>query len=333
MKSKLTRLAENQDWVPVASQLTGLAQFWANRSDLRVYCGRDGAEGTGTVAVFYPDNFEIEVNSTAAFGMTPADRVGNLLDRLVLSKYPTGGGMLLHESMHARFSTVDLGRVRRDYPAHIVSIYELTEETRIEGRGVVCWPSDSAYLRACAKAIVVSDHNSAGFSPRFGALCVLGRHAVGVLTAEDVAPLRTHLLSLDGWTADILDQLYTLLRENVMLDDSIQSDFDRIMEIAAEINELLPKDPSEAEQEEGGEGEGSMLSDLIEAIMEALDSAEGEGASSVVEEAQKQAQREKKQQAREEREQHQDNVRVSRSVFERDGDDTPIPQALLGARM
>lgn len=245
------------EWVLTASSLEERVSQWTGRP-VKVFLGLDNGS-MGAPARYIAPN-RIEMNTDKGFPGLRGAQVGEL-SRVGLTRFPVAGGLLLHEAMHARLSTVAnaaiMGRVGSP------SSYEVfmnLEEVRIEGRGVELFPGDLAYLRASTKKLVVPDGTAlSGVSPRAVAVLMLGRVSAGVLLADEVEPLKSWLLTQDGWTADILQTVRDRCLEVIRLADTD----DRMSEIAQELDALMPEEP----ESETGTGSSSELAEILEGIL------------------------------------------------------------------
>ncbi|QWY84125.1 AAA-ATPase [Microbacterium phage A3Wally] len=299
---KLERMAANADWNHVAGALGTLCNGWAARRDLTVYLGRDGGQGIAP-AFFQPKTAEIELNSEYAFGKgSDGTLIGDLTQRSELSKYPTAGGMALHESAHARFTASFWSEIpamldnRREW-----QVFEWLEEARVEGRMVLKFPKDKAYLRACTKTIVMGDDPLA-WNPRGAMILLIGRHETGVLDHEDVAAVEAHLVTL-GWDMQMQAACRSIIYEFMTLDPQ-GDELKRQLELARELDILMPYDPPTLED---------FLRDLIE---DALGKAAQGGRIEAIEEGMAE-EAFKERQERERREKIEvDNQIKSKEVFE-----------------
>lgn len=316
--NQLERLSANAEWVPVAASLAKLCNAWAMRRDLIVYLGRDG--GQGKASAFYdPERAQIEVNSRDAFGDTEASGIGDLTDRMELSKFPVAGGLSLHEAMHARYSTSDLAEVHgRMRPSAFTLLQEL-EELRVEGRGVIAYPRDAGYLRASTKTLLMEE-GPESWSNRGTAVLLVGREHVGVLDREDVLPLESYLFGQDGWSVSVLNQMRDIITEFVMLDDS-GSEFERQIELANTLDEILPKDPMDLDE---------LLGQMIAAALSAAERGAYRDVYEAAEEATAEADREAREVAEAVSKQ---NEKTADQVFRTDkGSTAPVPLELRDAR-
>lgn len=314
-KNQLERLSANAEWVPVASSLSRLCNAWAQRRDLVVYLGRDG--GQGKASAFYdPGLAQIEINSVDAFGDADASLIGDLTDRMELSRFPVAGGLGLHEAMHAKFSTADLRYVEAALSPSQFEVFQLLEELRVERFGVLLYPKDAGYLRASTKTLLMAEGPEKQ-SPRGTAILLVCRAHVGVLTDSDVAPLISFLMSLDGWSEEILKELYQYVDAFVKLSDATSELADQ-MQIARDVDALLPKDPR---------SENESLEKVIEAVL----SAAARGAYQDVFEAAEEARAEaKKEQVREEARERKRNEELAQEVF---SSSTPVRSDWFGSNI
>lgn len=303
---KLERLAANADWMHVSGALGTLCNGWAARRDLTVYLGRDGGQGIAP-AFFQPKTAEIELNSEYAFGKgSDGSLIGDLTQRVELSKYPKAGGMALHESAHARFTASFWSEI----PAMLDSrrewqVFEWLEEARVEGRMVLKFPKDRAYLRACTKEIVMGDDPLA-WNPRGAMILLIGRHETGVLDHEDVAAVEDHLVTL-GWDMQMQAACRSIITDFMLLDPQGEG-LKRQLELAKELDILMPFDPPTLED---------ILRGLIE---EAMGKAARGGRIEAIEEGMA----EEAFKARHERELREkidrDNQQIAQDIFDDSGD-------------
>ena len=263
---KLSRLAASAGWLPVGRALGKLCNEWADRNDLSVYLGKDGGQGRAP-AFFDPATAQIEINSDIAFGQVPFAQVGDLTDPAQLILYPVAGGLSLHESMHARYTTADWKEISERMDAAEWDCFKNMEETRIEYYGTVHFPEDRGYLRAAVKSILLGDDE---WSPRLAFILLLGRHRVGVMDEEDVEKVLDFLLRQDDWTESVIEDGLDIVAEFAMLEDWGVG-LEAQIELAKQLNQLLPVDPPSAAEE------------LLEAIGKALSAAEIGGGMEVIE--------------------------------------------------
>lgn len=323
---QLERIAANSDWLPVASALTSLCNSWASRYDLVVYLGRDGGQGKAA-AFFDPGRAQIEINSGDAFPGVSGASVGNLEDRMELSKFPVAGGLALHEAMHARFSKSDLVVVqeRMSRPSAF-EVFQQLEETRIEGRARLLFERDVPYLRASCKSLLMAD-GMEKWSPRGAAVLLIGRAEVRVLDDADVAPVESWLLA-QGWDQSVLDRLREIVGSFLYLKDHGE-ELNKQIILAEELDRLMPEDPTP----DGDEGEGESGSEaLVGAILEALDRASREAAAEVSQAAQEWAAEQKAQERAESARESEKNKSEAESVYNPKGSTAPVPRELAGAR-
>lgn len=315
---KLERMTANADWVPVAGALRTLCNGWAARRDLTVYLGRDGGEGVAP-AFFQPKTAEIELNSEYAFGKgSDGSLVGDLTQRAELSKYPIAGGMALHESAHARFTASFWSEIpgmldnKREW-----SVFEWLEEARVEGRMVLKFPKDRGYLRACTRTIVMGDDPLA-WNPRGAMILLIGRHEVGVLEHEDVAAVEAHLVTL-GWDMQMQAACRSIITEFMTLDPEGEG-LKRQLELAKELDELMPWDPPTAEDI------------LFEIISKALDKASRGGRIEAIEEGMAEEAEKASEQRKAEEKIEIDNQMVAEEVFKESTGGTGIFLSKIASR-
>lgn len=280
MGSRYETALANSAWVPVSQGLTRFCNVWAGRKDLSVYVGPGGK----VPAKFTPSDASIDINSDYGFKGRSGSEVRELRNRKDLAQYPVAGGLAMHESGHARYSPgMDVFNGEFSSSAE-KEVFSWLDETRIEGRMVARWPGDRGYLRASAREILLEKETQP--SARFAAVLIVGRAEVGSLEDRDVQGVEQWILSQDGWTAGILDEVREIVADNTVLE---KHETESMREHARRLHELMPEDPS---QGGGGEGESLDLEGLGEAIEAALGRAAREGLIEVLEAADNEAREE-----------------------------------------
>ena len=147
------------EWLPVGAQIGNLVNTWAGRSDIVAYVG-PGAGGP-TPACFNPPLAEVEVNIDVAFGAgTLPETIGDLRERDTLFDWPKAAGAIFHEALHARYSRFSLEKALEELSMNEYRALMSLEESRIEHHGVVNFPANRVFLRACALEIVLHDINA-----------------------------------------------------------------------------------------------------------------------------------------------------------------------------
>ena len=214
-QSKLARISRNKDWLPLGAILTEHVNRWASSRDLVLYIGMDGAKDLGEEAAtaFYdPRTREIEISAPFAFGKGVESSMINFEDcrtKKGLGNYAVLGGLLLHESMHAKHSTwsnLEIAKALvkaygKNTGEQLMKIHNLLEELRIESRGVREWERDKGFLRASARKLAAPAPTPAGEpeeKPNLvtALLLVLGREPIKVLTARDVHKLKAEVVKM-----------------------------------------------------------------------------------------------------------------------------------------
>lgn len=317
---QLERMAANADWVRVSGDLSRLCNRWAGRKDLRVYLGRDGGAEVKAPAFFNPRAAQIELNSELAFGKgSNGATVGDLTKRLELSKYPVAGGMAMHESGHARYMNADWAELRTRFPGNRQwTVYELLEETRIEGRIAQVWPKDVSYLRACTREIVMGE-DVTRWNPRGAAQLFIGRHEVGVLQDSDIWDVEFWLLS-NGWTEEILTRVREITAAFMVLDD-VGDELEQQIELALELDTVMPLDPM-------------TVSEQLQEILEgAISSAARGGRAQAVREGTREAEQERiAEREQDQRIQEQNMSKAMETFMNSGGGRAKVPSALASAR-
>lgn len=194
-QDKYKNLMPLMEWRTLNSQVTTLVNTWSGRDDLVAFIGPEQGDAT---AFFSPERCEIQVNTDISFGEgVPATSIGDMNDRTVQFDHLKASGAIFHEASHAKFTTWNLRSSMRDLEERENAAMHILEESRIEGLGVLHNPENTAFLRACALEIVLSDMADEKVQQMSGIrqaahLLALGiaRVDAGVLKDEDVKLMR-----------------------------------------------------------------------------------------------------------------------------------------------
>lgn len=182
-------------WLKVSAAMAGLANMFADRSDLVVIAGPGASAASGAPACFIPASASIEIDTDACMpGIDPATiNPGDPGDR---SRYPAGIGALVHEAAHAAHSA---WRADATWPPPVIEAAMLLEEIRIEAAHLSRRPADRDWLRACVASIVapnltITDPKTLdAWDAGVPAALLLGRVDAGVLDPDETAVARRKL--------------------------------------------------------------------------------------------------------------------------------------------
>lgn len=274
------------EWLGVGSQIGRLVNTWAERNDLVVYVGQELS--APVPALYDPYSAEIEVNIEIAFGKISPALIGDLNERPMMFEFPKATGAILHEACHARFTQWDLAKSSKDLTQGQNEALHLLEEGRIEGLGVITFPKNRAFLKACAMEIVLGELDEEALSKltttrasaKLAGL-VGGRIDAGVLDYADVKEV------IDLVRTNLGDELYGKLRDlwRKAQAHTKHSDATDLYPLAIEWDRLV-----EEKAEENGEGknEGGCLfpmpQEMLDKMKEVLDnSADETGFQAIVE--------------------------------------------------
>ena len=289
------------EWLPVGAQIGSLVNTWAGRSDIVAYVG-PGAGGP-TPACFNPPVAEVEVNVDIAFGAgaLPAD-IGDLTERDTLFDWPKAAGAIFHEALHARYSRFNLEKALEELSMNEYRALMSLEESRIEHHGVVNFPNNRVFLRACALEIVLHDINaSADEHLAHGVRAVAGLAALtcaradaGSLDQADVEEIKTIVIEFLG------TEVYASLRDIWVRFQAHDNHTNPavLYELAREWEKLLADLATERGEPEtptpGGPGSEILVivDGIISDIKEALEEAAGDVAIASNDEVQDQEQKE-----------------------------------------
>lgn len=259
-------------WLPVGRQVGTLVNDWANRGDLIVRIGPN--ESAPAPALFNPAVAEVEVNTDQAFGpaIDPAS-VGDLNERSVQFEWPKATGAILHEALHARYTTWSLEEAAKLLTDSQNAALHLLEESRIEGLGVKVMPRNRGFLRSCALEIVLGDLDADSLAAQGTtraaahiAGLTLARVDAGVLQRSDVETVADHIETVLG--EELLSQLREIWTQFQTTD--VYSGSDKLRPLAIAWDRLVSEEAEKrGEPEPGGDVPESVkrfIEDLIEKL-------------------------------------------------------------------
>lgn len=297
------------EWLKVGSQIGQLVNRWSERNDLVVYVG--AVMSAPAPALYDPRVAEIEVNAREAFGYADPEIIGDLNDRSMMYEFPKATGAILHEACHARFTKWDLVKSNADLKPRENEALHLLEESRIEGLGVITFPKNREFLKACAMEIVLGDLDEESLSKMSNtrvmaklAGLVGGRIDAGVLDYADVSD------TIDLVIANLGSELYGQLRDlwRKAQAHSQHANAEPMYPLAIEWERLVSEKAVEkGEESEGGSGgEGGTISipisrEDLENLKEALTKSAEETEWSAVVELGEQEQDEKREETAKEK--------------------------------
>ena len=271
------------EWLGVGAAVGELANQWADRHDLVGYVG-PGAGGVAP-ACYTPATAEVEVNVEVAFGgnISP-ETIGDLRVRSNQFEWPKATGAIFHEALHARFSNWDIEAAFNALsPAEFKALIYL-EEGRIEYNGVTIMPENRAFLRASALEIVVADlkedaikESDTRVAAAIAAL-TMARVSAGVLQDEDIEAITPLIESkLGAATLAKLREIWIAAQDhNNHLDATAMYPLARkwVEIVNEQAEENGEPDPGEGTPDENGaEGSGGIMGDMLEALEEAAGTA------------------------------------------------------------
>ena len=275
------------EWLGVGAKIGSLVNEWSGRTDLVTYVGENAGAESGAPASFNPASAEINVNTRVAFGFVSPEIVGDMNERSQQFEFPKATGAILHEALHAKFSTWDLAKSADELPTAVNKALHLLEESRIESFGVRTMPQNKSFLRACALEIVLADMNEEAFTKMTST-----RQAAHVL-ALTYARVDAGVLELDDVRV-VADVVNPIIKAETRMDlqniwrefQTLRAEYDvaRMYELAYEWERLVQEqaeengDPQGGEEGQAGEGSSSIVTEMSEAFAEALAEAVREAA-------------------------------------------------------
>ena len=252
-------------WLPLSQQITKIANTWSRRIDLTAYIGVDGGQGIAA-ALYNPLRSEIEINTVVAFGEHTLPMViGDFTERKTHYEWPAATGAILHEAMHAQYTTDLMCHAHEVLGMEVDTWFEALDEPRIEGLGVKQYPDHRVFLRACALGIVLKDteENLAKMTrteqaARLGILAI-GRVDAGVLKKKDVKTIRPKVIEI------LTEEVYRKLRELWVefLDLRADVDIERMYQIAREFHAIVQE---QAKNDPPAGDDFDFLKDLFQII-------------------------------------------------------------------
>ena len=197
-------------WYKVNSEISDQASKWSQRNDITASIIVEKDRKGSPPAYFDPERHEITINAAVAFGEVKPEHIGRMTDRSVQFEFAKASGAILHESLHARFTTWLVDAANRLTPEVREAVHTL-EESRIERLGVVYYPENRPFLRSCALSIVMADvAEDLGKLTKVRAAAQLAAYTLarvdaGVLEESDVADIRVAVTGVLG--VDLLADL------------------------------------------------------------------------------------------------------------------------------
>jgi hypothetical protein len=232
----------------------------------------------GAPALFMPSTAEIEVNIPIAFGLVNPEEVGDMTRRHKQFEFLKASGAIMHEAMHARFTTWDLEAAFKELGPAVNEALHLLEESRIEGLGIRVLPQNKAFLRACALEIVIGDVKDGALekmsTTRQAAHLLAVSHArvdAGVLAMSDIEPITEVVNKVLPST--VYDALRAVWREFQTLRGD--GDVPRMYELAREWERIVSEQAKENGESEGTGEMSEAMKQFIKDISEALEEASG----------------------------------------------------------
>jgi hypothetical protein len=274
---------------------------------------------------------EVEVDVAVAFGATVTPQtIGDIRNRTTQFDFPRASGAIFHEALHARYSRYDLLKAIEDLSKNEMTALTILEETRIEALGVVNFPANRVFLRACAMDIILDDVRenlekiTATRAMAQLAALVCARIDAGSLDAEDA-------LDVQGMVSDFFGATrYAQLRRIWLQFQTHEEHFNALplYDLAREWESIV-KDT--AEDNGDAEDEANMIpaamAGIISEIIGSLEEAAEDIAISIGDEAQEQEQKEDWKEIVDIRgksaKQQKDHEKISEEVFNKSsGDDS-----------
>ena len=310
------------EWLSVGATVGRLVNEWSGRSDLVAYIGAEASIKTGAPARFLPKSGEVEINTSIAFpGATPED-VGDISQRSQQFEFPQGVGAIMHEALHARFSTFSLPEMQDVLSKNEFTALLQLEEARIEGLGVRVMPRNKAFLRACAMKISIGDIDElppAALSSVRGIakllLLTYARVTAGVLTADDIKPLKDifDMIAPEG----LIDELRPLWADFQLR--TPERHLSEMYKIAQEWETILAKYSTEAGEDdtesESEEGSGELARQIMEALDEVAENAEFGAVGEAMEQQANEASDESMRASKSKAEKRKESRDVAKKVF------------------
>lgn len=193
----------SEAWLPVAAQISHMANSLAKRDDLAATAG-PGLGGPYGTACFTPATAEIEVNTDTLLPMVAPHTV-DLTSNVWKMGRPLFVGAIAHEAAHARYTK----KTGFDYKKHAaepggepfkpehIEILQVLEESSIEAQVLRDDKSLRIYLRSIVFELLMSEMSipNSSYGASITAALVLARHDAGVLTTEETEPFRKLVLT------------------------------------------------------------------------------------------------------------------------------------------
>ncbi len=306
------------EWLTLNAQVTRQVNSWSRRDDLTAYIGPDAGRGIAA-ALFDPTSNEVEINTSQAFGETvgPA-AIDDFTERDTHFEWPKAAGAILHESMHAQYTTMAMCKAFEVLTPDEDHWFDMLDEPRIEGLGVKQYPENREFLRACALGIVFKDMKNTELitlvsAAAQSAVLGLGRVDAGVLKKKDVKRLRTKVHEI--LPDEVYEALRDIWREFLTLRGDV--DLDRMYELAREFNRIVQKLTKER-----GEDKPQDIKDWLDGLFGAMNGdrigTEFDAKAAASGQQSKERAEVKNRQAQQRAQDQQQNEKVSKATFQPD---------------
>jgi len=258
-KRTTTRTSQTPEaWLGRCAEMGRLARNWSERQDLAIYGGEDSAQNF-SVAGFYADTAEIEVNVDKAFRGKHPEVVGNLMDKSNWSSNAEAIGVIFHEACHAKNSANwNMKKLVEELDPAEFRAFMLLEEARIEFRGVQEFPEMATYLKLSALGFVLEGvsessvrQESEVWSSAQTLVLMVGRIRSGILSKMDLPNVLETLSEVLG--QELFQNLEEVAYEFMLLS---VTQTNQAMELARKWVELLREADPEGEGNQGELSEG-----------------------------------------------------------------------------
>lgn len=264
-------------WLKTCAQIGEVANLWAGRNDIAVYAGEDAVSGEA-IAAFFIATAEIEINLPKAFGAaTTSTMVGDLRERAVQYDWAEPVGVIYHEALHARYSLWD-DIALRAMDSKVYETFQMLDESRIEGKGVIQMPENQLFLRASALGLSLGDLTEDSVAKLSDiracahvAALALARVDAGVVKLSDVKSTYDKVVEVLG--AELFAELRLIW---VKFQQLHTSQIEVGTALAEKWNDLLKEADPEGEDPEKSEGG---MSQTLQDLLDAMESDAGETAS------------------------------------------------------
>lgn len=313
---------KNLEWRATGIAIGELANEWSGRTDIVATMVEE--THTGAAALFSPKTAEVHISTKLALPNVNPSSVGDFRDKAVQYEFPQTTGAVLHEALHARYSTWDIRKAQEDLTPSQFEALILLEESRIEAHGARDLPWGKIFLKSCAMDLVIQDSESVFEEEKTVELAgkmvglVHARVIAGILDDSDVGKLMQLINTTLG--EEVVEQLQEVIVK--VQEHRHHRDATDLYKLAIAWVKILDKEMSnrgELSKEKSEAMQREFVNKARNAMKEAQESAQINTASQMHDQQDKERHEELVKQLQADAEEQVKNNDAAKQVFSRSG--------------